>query len=205
MNITEKIINLRKPKTDIPVLKPISDRFSPRVFSGAPISDNEIAIMLEAARLAPSGRNHQPWFYIYARKGTEGHKRICSCFPERNHIWASKAPLLVAAVYDPKDAIDGLNEWAQYDLGQASMAMVLQAQSLDIYCRQIGSFDRSKFKEEFASYLSDNEPLVILAFGHIGGDEEYSNTTQEIVDKDMTEWEFQNKNQRKGTIGVELK
>jgi nitroreductase len=204
MSITEEIINLRKPKTTLPVLKPISDRFSPRVFADTPITDNEISIILEAARLAPSGRNHQPWLYLYAKKGSEGYEKLSTCFPERNHIWASKTPLLIAATYDPKDPMEELNDWAQYDLGQASLSMVLQAQSLDIYCRQIGSFDREKFKEEFSQQLNGYEPLVILALGHIGGEEDYSKAPKEIVEKDLTDWNYQNKNQRKEIVGIQL-
>lgn len=200
----DKIINLRKPKTSIKVLKAIADRFSPRVFADYTINDDELSIILEAARLAPSGRNHQPWMYYYAKKGTNGYLKLSTCLPERNYIWASKAPLLIVATYNPKEPTGEINKWAKYDLGQASMSMVLQAQSLGIYCRQIGSFDKEKCRQLFADLFGNQEPLVILAFGRIGNEIDYSNAPEEIVTKELTDWEFQNNNHRKTTVGIEL-
>ena len=204
MNITKKIIDLRTPKTSLNVLKPIADRFSPRVFSDTPIEKNELSIILEAARLAPSGRNHQPWLYFWAKKGTNGYEKLSTCLPERNFIWARTAPLLLIATYNPIEPTGEINNWAQYDLGQASMAIVLQAQSLGIYCRQIGSFDMEKSKQLFSKFFGKQEPLVMLAFGHIGNDVDYSKAPEEIVAKDLTSWEFQNNNHRKETVGIEL-
>ena len=42
-------------------LKTIQDRRSIREYSAEPVSDEDLDLILEAARQAPSGENAQPW------------------------------------------------------------------------------------------------------------------------------------------------
>lgn len=48
-------------------LKIIKDRKSIRSYSPEPVSDEDIRLVLEAARWAPSGENAQPWRFIVIR------------------------------------------------------------------------------------------------------------------------------------------
>jgi len=48
-------------------MKVIQDRRSIREWTEEPISDQDLAMILEAARLAPSGENAQPWRFIIVR------------------------------------------------------------------------------------------------------------------------------------------
>jgi nitroreductase len=48
-------------------LKVIQDRRSIREYSPEPVSDQDIDLILEAARQAPSGENAQPWRYVVVR------------------------------------------------------------------------------------------------------------------------------------------
>jgi len=48
-------------------LKTIQDRRSIRDYSPEPVSDEDLALILEAARLAPSGENAQPWRFIVVK------------------------------------------------------------------------------------------------------------------------------------------
>ena len=69
MKITaRKIIKIRKPRPDYPVIKEIADRFSPRYFLQDPLKENDINTIFEAARFAPSGWNFQPWYFYQAEK-----------------------------------------------------------------------------------------------------------------------------------------
>ena len=198
MYIVEQILSLRKPKATVPVIPSIAARFSPRIFQNTPITETEMASIFAAAKLAPSGRNHQPWFYFWTKKNTPAHEKLCSCIPERNQ-WAKAAPLLIVASYDPTEPIDLINKWAQYDLGQATMSLILQAQELGISCRQIGSFDPEKTKQTFPEYFTGQEPLVLLAMGRMGTEADYALAPQEIIDKELTPW------MRKDKIDSELK
>jgi nitroreductase len=52
-------------------VKAIQDRRSIRSFTDEPVSEEDLAMILEAARLAPSGENAQPWkFVIVKDEGT---------------------------------------------------------------------------------------------------------------------------------------
>lgn len=48
-------------------MKVIQDRRSIREWTEEPISEQDLAMILEAARLAPSGENAQPWRFIVVR------------------------------------------------------------------------------------------------------------------------------------------
>jgi len=48
-------------------LKVIQDRRSIREWTAEPISEEDLAMILEAGRLAPSGENAQPWRFIIVR------------------------------------------------------------------------------------------------------------------------------------------
>lgn len=148
MNLLQKVKKIRTPKTSYKLIKSIGLRFSPRVFSSDPIADKHLKIIFDAARLAPSGRNNQPWFFYWIRKESKSYKKLKSCLPERN-AWAFSAPLIIIACYDQTDQVDKINKWAQYDLGASVISLILQAQELGYYCRQIGIFDSNKIKDTF--------------------------------------------------------
>ena len=48
-------------------LKVIQDRRSIREYAPDPVSDSDIDLILEAARLAPSGENAQPWRFVVVK------------------------------------------------------------------------------------------------------------------------------------------
>ena len=186
MDFVKEIENKRKPKTSFPVLKPIKERFSPRVFSQSEISDDELRIMFEAARLAPSGRNNQPWFYYLIRKGTEAYETLKDCIPERNH-WSLTAPVIIIACYDPFEKDGTLNKWAQYDLGASVISFILQAKELGYYCRQIGSFFCEKTQEVF-HFPINHIPFILITLGKMGTNKDYSITDKAILEKELTSW-----------------
>lgn len=183
----DKVIQNRKPKTNLPILDSIKNRFSPRVFAKSDISTQDIEIIMEAARLTPSGRNHQPWNYIVIKRNTPAYERLMQCIPERN-LWCSGAPIYILSSYDPTEPNDGINKWCKYDLGAANISLILQAQELGYYSRQIGSFDTEKAKEIF-DIQDPYVPFVLIAMGAIGDDVDYENSSDDINKKELMTWE----------------
>lgn len=179
MKITaQDIIKIRKPKTRYPVIKPIANRFSPRHFSSEKISQEYLNSIFEAARLAPSGHNYQPWYFYWTRNADKTFKKIISCFPESNY-WAKTAAVFIVACYLP--IIDGKRDkYALYDLGAAVMSLILQAQHLGFYARQIGNCNTKKLKE-LLNLNKDQKPFVIVAVGKIG---DYSEIEETYLKKD---------------------
>ena len=51
-------------------MKVIQDRRSIREFTEEPVSDQDLDMILEAARQAPSGENAQPWRFIIVKDET---------------------------------------------------------------------------------------------------------------------------------------
>ena len=179
MKITaEDIIKIRKPKTHYPVIESIATRFSPRHFSGEIISDKDLNSIFEAARLAPSGHNTQPWFYYWTRNTDKTFEEITSCFPESNY-WAKTASIFIVACYLPIDRGEK-NPYALYDLGASVMSLVLQAQHLGFYARQIGNCNKKKIKG-LLNISKDQKPFVVIALGKIG---DYSKIEDIFLKKD---------------------
>lgn len=56
-------------------MKVIQDRRSIREYTAEPVSDQDLDLILEAARQAPSGENAQPWRFIIVRD-TETRKKL---------------------------------------------------------------------------------------------------------------------------------
>jgi nitroreductase len=55
----------------------LAGRWSPSRFDPAhEIAHEEIEVLLEAARWAPSAGNSQPWAFIVTRRGTAEHGRL---------------------------------------------------------------------------------------------------------------------------------
>jgi nitroreductase len=178
MTTADEIIKIRKPKTHYPVIQPIADRFSPRHFSSEKISKKNLNSIFEAARLAPSAHNYQPWYYYWTKKESQSYKKIIDCLPESNY-WAKTAAVFIIACYIP--IIDGKQDhYALYDLGASVMSLILQAQHLGFYTRQIGNCNTKKLKE-LLNLNKDHQPFVVIALGKIG---DYSKIEEIYLKKD---------------------
>ena len=68
-----------------------------REYLDKPIPDENLLKILEAARLAPSSKNSQPWQFVVI-KNKEILNKIASLTPTGAHI--AKAPLAIAILMD---------------------------------------------------------------------------------------------------------
>lgn len=60
-----------KRKADHPIANIFLNRWSPRAMTGEPIAQEDLMVLFEAARWAPSSYNYQPWRFLYARRDSE--------------------------------------------------------------------------------------------------------------------------------------
>jgi nitroreductase len=147
----------------------IHNRFSPRAFSDQTVSQEQLELIFEAVRWAPSARNEQPWHYIYLfNDDSEKYHQILGLLSDWNQKWAQSAPVLVAGISELNYKHNNLpNEYAWYDLGQSVAYMTLQASEMGLHIHQMGGFDRIKAKKLFQ--LSDNSQVVVMmAIGYKG-------------------------------------
>ena len=131
----------------------LASRWSPTRFDPAhEIAQEEIEVLLQAARWAPSAGNSQPWAFIVARRGTAEHTRLSRHLAGSSAAWAPSASLLVANLSHRlvEDTDWEFSEFSVYDLGQAVAHMSIQALAIGLHMRQFRAFDREGIAKEFA-------------------------------------------------------
>lgn len=178
MITTKEIIKIRKPKSDYPVIKEIADRFSPRHFLDKEIRIEDINSIFEAARFAPSGWNYQPWYFYWSKKGEKSFKQIIKCLGKYNR-YAESAAILVVGCFIKQ--FKGKKSYYRHDLSAAVMSLVLQAQHLGYYSRQMGEFNKIKLMRQLGIDKT-HHPFVIIAIGKLG---EYKDIEEEILKREL--------------------
>ena len=169
MNMTDKPHRL--PEYDIdPVF---TNRWSPRSFTGEPVSDPQLFSLFEAARWAPSANNSQPWRFIYAKNGSEHWSRFLQLANENNQRWAAKAGALVALVSKKTHLRQGDTEPSalrnhSLDAGAAWASLAFQAVHAGLSTHAIGGFDREKARQ-ILGVPDDYHIEILIAVGKRAG------------------------------------
>ncbi|UCC17945.1 MAG: nitroreductase family protein [Dehalococcoidales bacterium] len=73
----------------------ILQRKSIRGYESKPVPEDKLNTVLEAARMAPSGGNRQPWKFVVVRD-EEKRKRLSEASGGQGHV--AEAPVVIAAV-----------------------------------------------------------------------------------------------------------
>ena len=153
-------------------LKTIADRRSCRAYLEKPVADDVIECCLEAARLAPSACNKQPWRFVVVRDRAK-LDAICSkaLLPGIPMPWLKKAPVIVALC--TKRTIE--THWlapilsgVQYDLvdvGIAGEHFVLAAEAQGLGTCWIGWF-RSGPLKRILGIPWGVKPLSLISLGY---------------------------------------
>jgi nitroreductase len=131
----------------------LAARWSPTTFDpGHDVTVDEVDLLLEAARWAPSAGNSQPWAFIVGRRGDPVHERLVRHLRGSARPWAASAGLLIANLAHRyvEDTDWDYSEFSLYDLGQAVAHLTFQASALGLAVRQFRAFDREAIAAEFA-------------------------------------------------------
>jgi nitroreductase len=149
------------------ILKEIKERYSPVLFKAKAVPLSKRKNCLEAARLAPSCSNKQPWKFVLV----EGKKRISkleAVFPRGNQ-WALAAPIVGFIVSKAEDACisEGNDNLAyfQYDCGMAMMNFVLQAEKEGLKAHQMAGYSEKEAKK-LLKVPADYRVIVAFALGY---------------------------------------
>jgi nitroreductase len=106
----------------------ITSRRNVRTYEDRPIPKADLDKILEAARRTPSSRNNQPWDFVVVTD-KERLLDLSKVWSHATHIGRSAATIALIA----PNADDALTkESTQYDLGQATMSIMLAAADLSI-------------------------------------------------------------------------
>jgi|KBSMisStaDraftv2_1062788.scaffolds.fasta_scaffold266839_2 nitroreductase len=129
----------------------LSSRWSPLRFDEShSVTVEEVTLLLEAARWAPSAGNSQPWSFVVGRRGDRVHQRLTAHLFPSSRRWAPTAAVLVANLsHRLVESTDWeYSEFSHYDLGQAVAHLTLEAQALGLGVRQFRAFDRESLAAE---------------------------------------------------------
>jgi len=113
-------------QADYPVDELFLDRWSPRAMSGEELSEQELMVLFEAARWAPSSGNNQPWRVLYARRGSPHWPAFFDLLAEGNKRWNRNAAALLIFI-SKKTRDNGKPAITHsYDTGAAWVSLALQ-------------------------------------------------------------------------------
>ena len=70
-------------------------RYSVRSYLNKPVEQEKLDRILDAARLAPSGSNRQPWKFVVVRDAETRKKLVLAC---SNQEFVGQAPVVIAGV-----------------------------------------------------------------------------------------------------------
>jgi len=134
---------------DRPDLHPLlRDRRSVRTYDPAhALADDDLGVLLDAARWAPSAGNSQPWAFLVGRRGDAAHRRFVALLAPSVRRWAPDASALVFALHQvasgPEPEALLYSDYAAYDLGQAVAHLSVQAGALGLSTHQFAAFDHA--------------------------------------------------------------
>lgn len=162
--------NLRKP--DHPIDPQFIDRWSPRAFTGEPLTREQMLTLLEAARWAPSASNSQPWRFVYGLKGTAAFETILQGLMPGNQPWAKEAGALLVFVAATQAEAPGQDEprplpWHSFDTGSAWMSVALQAQKSGLAAHGMAGFYGDQLRQSLG-VPGTHAILAVAAIGHQG-------------------------------------
>src|SRR5262245_6033099 len=106
----------------------IRSRRNVRSYTAVPLPPEDLDQILEAGRRAPSSRNWQPWDFVVVTD-RDRLTQLARVWQYAGHVATSAATIALLA---PEPETELQRDWLQYDLGQASMAMMLAATDLGI-------------------------------------------------------------------------
>src|ERR1700761_2256716 len=121
----------------------ITSRRNVRAFADRPIDESALDRILEAGRRAPSSRNWQPWDFVVVTDRAQ-LEELSKVWQGAGHV-AHSAATIALVVEDSDD--QRTRETAQYDLGQATLAMMIAAADQGIGSGHSAVGDQAKARE----------------------------------------------------------
>jgi len=142
----------------------INQRYSVRKYKNQAVENEKLLQVLEAARMAPTAVNFQPFLLLVFRE-KEKRERIIESY---QRDWIKSAPVIILACADHsqswKRSSDGKDS-ADIDVAIAVDHMTLQATELGLGTCWVCNFDAQTCAEilELPPHI---EPLVMLPLGY---------------------------------------
>jgi len=139
----------------------IRSRRNVRAFAEEPIDTQHLDRILDAARRTPSSMNQQAWDFVLVTDRT-ALERLSKVWRYAEHVAGSAATiaLIAPATSDPDE-----RETIQFDLGQASMSIMLAAADLGIGACHAAIGDQALGRDLLA-LPPDRECMWLISLGY---------------------------------------
>jgi len=138
----------------------IRTRRSIRSYRADPVPEESLNRVLEAARMAPSGSNRQPWRF-YVVKDLEKRRRVAQACG--GQMWIGQAPTVIVAtgwgVHFSRGGYMGDMSFIM-DVGIAFTHLILAARAEGLGTCWIGDFQNTEVKKVLG--LPDDEDVVAV-------------------------------------------
>ena len=172
-------------QTIAPLADLIRNRWSPRIFdSSFVLSSEQINSLGEAVRWAPSSMNQQPWQVVFLTRGDELFNQLSQKgLTGFNQGWAPAASLYAVILGKQTEHGKARNQAATYyDLGLASMQLVMQAESMGLRSHFMGGI----LPDEIAQILNvtDHWVVCVIAIGKQGS---IDGASEELTVRELAE------------------
>lgn len=150
----------------------ICSRTSCRAYREEEVSRDDLNYCLEAARLAPSACNRQPWRFIVVQDKTL-RSQICNAglLPGLPMPWLKSAPIIIVLclhkdmlTHKIAPLLSGI-EYPLLDCGIAGEHLVLAAEARGLGTCWIGWF-KTKFIKKLLHLPSAFQPVSLISIGH---------------------------------------
>ncbi len=132
------------------------------------LSHQQLLMLAEAARWAPSCFGDEPWRFIFCSRQLhpEAWDKAWDCLMPGNQVWCQHAPLLVITCTDTLFRHnDKPNSFGPYDTGAAAMSICTQAVSMGLMTHQMGGFSVDKATELFG-IPERYRPVAMMSVGY---------------------------------------
>jgi len=146
------------------IYEAIKQRTSVRAYSSKPVEEDKLLKILDAARLAPSGKNGQPWIFIVVKDDEMRKKLVPAC---KGQEFIAQAPVVIVACGREELAYKKMGGYwnsLPVDIGIALEHLMLAATAEGLGTCWIGAF----FEEEVKKLLSIPDDVKVVALTPLG-------------------------------------
>ncbi|MCL2357285.1 MAG: nitroreductase family protein [Defluviitaleaceae bacterium] len=149
-------------------LEIIKNRRSIRKYKPAPVSEEKIGAMLEAAMLAPSACNTRPWRFIVITS-REMLDRLAEVHPYAKMLTTAPLCIAVIALPETQKRDDNLPEgFFPQDCGAATQNILLQAEAMGLGTCWCGLYPKETTQKAVGDALeipAGEIPFALIAVG----------------------------------------
>jgi nitroreductase len=146
------------------VYEAMRTRTSVRGYRNDPVADETLKCVLDAARIAPSGKNGQPWTFIVIRDPEIRRRLVPAC---KGQSFIAEAPIVIAACGREELAYQKMGGYwnsLPVDIGISFAHLMLAASAEGLGTCWIGAF----MEEEVRAILDVPPDVKIVALTPLG-------------------------------------